>query len=61
MKKRVTSFLGILGIIFVVLKLAALVSWSWWIVLLPFILIIIGPILGRILISIVGSLFGNFR
>lgn len=28
--------LGLLGIAFVVLKLTAVISWSWWLVTLPF-------------------------
>lgn len=27
---------GLLGVAFVVLKLAGIISWSWWLVLLPF-------------------------
>ncbi len=27
---------GLLGIIFVVLKLVGVIDWSWWLVLLPF-------------------------
>lgn len=30
------SFLGVLGIVFVVLKLTHIIDWSWWLVLLPF-------------------------
>lgn len=30
-----TSFLGLLTIAFVVLKLTGVISWSWWLVLLP--------------------------
>lgn len=29
------SFFGILGIIFIVLKLVGVISWSWWWVLCP--------------------------
>ncbi|BAU40123.1 hypothetical protein [Ralstonia phage RSP15] len=28
--------LGVLGIVFVVLKLCGVINWSWWLVLLPF-------------------------
>jgi len=31
---------GILGIVFVVLKLVGVIAWSWWLVLLP----IYGPL-----------------
>lgn len=30
------STAGLLGIVFVVLKLLGVISWSWWLVLLPF-------------------------
>lgn len=30
------GLLGVLGIIFVVLKLVGIIAWSWWLVLLPF-------------------------
>lgn len=30
------SLLGVLGLIFIVLKLCAVIDWSWWLVLLPF-------------------------
>lgn len=30
------GFLGVLGLIFIVLKLVGTISWSWWLVLLPF-------------------------
>ncbi len=29
------GFLGLLGIVFIVLKLCGVINWSWWIVLLP--------------------------
>lgn len=29
------GFLGLLGIIFIVLKLTAVITWTWWLVLLP--------------------------
>lgn len=30
------GLLGIIGLIFVVLKLTKAIEWSWWLVLLPF-------------------------
>ena len=27
---------GVLGIVFVILKLCSVINWSWWLVLLPF-------------------------
>jgi hypothetical protein len=39
---------GVLGIVFVVLKLIGVIEWSWWLVLLPF----YGPlILGIVILS----------
>ena len=29
------SFLGLLGILFIGLKLTNIIAWSWWLVLLP--------------------------
>jgi hypothetical protein len=29
------KFTAVLGLIFIVLKVAGLVNWSWWVVLLP--------------------------
>ena len=42
------SFLHVMTFIFVILKLTGVVSWSWWLVLLPS-LINFGLILGMIL------------
>lgn len=30
------SLFGVLGIVFLVLKLVGVIGWSWWLVLLPF-------------------------
>lgn len=30
------SLLGVLGIVFVVLKLVGVIHWSWWLVTMPF-------------------------
>jgi hypothetical protein len=30
------GFFGILGLIFIVLKLTEVIAWSWWLVLAPF-------------------------
>jgi hypothetical protein len=47
--------LGVLGLIFVVLKLVGVIAWSWWLVLLPFygVLALILGILG--LFAVVGG------
>lgn len=29
------GFLGLLGLLFIGLKLAGIITWSWWLVLLP--------------------------
>jgi|DEB0MinimDraft_6_1074348.scaffolds.fasta_scaffold01406_4 hypothetical protein len=29
------TFLGVLGLIFITLKLLSVITWSWWLVLLP--------------------------
>ena len=34
------SLVGVIGIMFIILKLAGLVTWSWWLVLSPFIIAI---------------------
>ena len=31
-----TSILGLLGVAFVILKLCGVITWSWWLVTLPF-------------------------
>lgn len=35
MKTNGLSILGILGIVFIVLKLTNVIDWSWWLVTLP--------------------------
>ena len=45
------GFFGLLGIVFIVLKLTGYINWSWWIVLSP----IWGSILVGILIFLVVS------
>ncbi|ASD50442.1 hypothetical protein FDI24_gp160 [Acidovorax phage ACP17] len=30
------SIIGLLGVLFVALKLIGVITWSWWLVLLPF-------------------------
>jgi len=29
------SFMGVLGLIFITLKLLGVITWSWWLVLMP--------------------------
>lgn len=44
------GFFGLLGILFIALKLTHVVSWSWWLVLLP----VYGPLV--MLLVIVGAI-----
>ena len=46
------TFIGMLAILFIGLKLAAIIDWSWWLVLIP----LYPAILGLVGI-IVGSIF----
>lgn len=39
------TFLGILALIFITLKLTSVITWSWWLVLLP--------LYGGILVSVI--------
>lgn len=49
------SFLGLLAIVFITLKLTNYISWSWWLVLLP----IYGPLAAFLgLAAGVGALVG---
>ena len=47
------GFFGLLGIVFIILKLCGVIGWSWWLVLLP---IYGGVIIWLILIIILVSL-----
>lgn len=50
------GLLGVLGIVFVVLKLVGTIDWSWWLVLLPFygaFVLIAGIFLGALVLSAV--------
>jgi hypothetical protein len=44
---------GILGIVFVVLKLVGVIAWSWWLVLLP----IYGPLALGVALMLIGLYF----
>lgn len=37
--KRGKTFIGLLQIAFIVLKLCAVINWSWWLVMLPTLII----------------------
>lgn len=47
-----TTFLGLLGLIFIVLKLAGVIAWSWWIVLSPLIVVVVFYLILVFLIAI---------
>ena len=50
------GLLGILGIVFIVLKLCSVIAWSWWLVLLPF---YIGFVVWLGLLLLSGALIGT--
>jgi hypothetical protein len=50
--------LGILGLIFITLKLTGYIAWSWWYVTLPFwgpFVAVIGIVLAVLLVSVIAS------
>lgn len=50
-RKRGMNTIGLLGILFVALKLTGYINWSWWLVTIPF----WGPLLlAGVLIFIIG-------
>lgn len=52
------SFTGLLQIVFIVLKICGVITWSWWLVLLPT-LISVGIFVLALLFVIVGSIIIN--
>lgn len=49
------GFLGLLGILFIGLKLTGYINWSWWLVLLP----LYGPLaLFVALLLVLGTVYG---
>ena len=46
------TFLGLLGLIFIVLKLVGVIAWSWWIVLSPLIVVVVFYLILVFLIAI---------
>ena len=60
------SFMGLLAILFIGLKLTGFITWSWWLVTLPlwggvaliFSLVIIGPVLAIVGVFILDMLNG---
>jgi len=49
------SIAGLLGVVFVTLKLCGVISWSWWLVTMPFWL---GPALGILFVIVMLSWLG---
>lgn len=49
---------GVLGIVFIVLKLTKVIAWSWWWVLAPFWILLTFTI-GVVIIGITGLLIGR--
>ena len=57
------TFFGALGILFIGLKLAGIINWSWWLVLLPLygplvaaLALILLILLGAAIVSLVGAI-----
>lgn len=56
------SLFGVLGVIFIVLKLVGVIAWSWWLVLLPFyfgLAIWLFLWLIAAILACIGSIFGG--
>ncbi len=49
------GFLGLLALVFITLKLCGVITWSWWLVLLP-LYFGVAVILGFFLIAVLGWL-----
>ena len=52
------GFVGLLTIVFIVLKLTGLTHWSWWWVLAP--LWITAAVVGMVLVAIVAIAYGYY-
>lgn len=63
-KSNVTSggigFVGLLQIVFIVLKLCGVIDWSWWLVMLPLI-IEVGFVVAVLFIGLVVILYDNHK
>ncbi|UUZ75424.1 hypothetical protein LP414_27295 [Polaromonas sp. P1(28)-13] len=51
------TFLGLLGIVFITLKLLGLIGWSWWLVVLP---LYAGLVFWLVVLGGVVAFFGLF-
>lgn len=57
------GFLGLLGLVFITLKLCGVINWSWWLVLLPIygpVCLVIGLFLLLFLLTLVVAGFVGF-
>ena len=55
-----TSTFGLLGVLFVGLKLGGVIDWSWWLVTLPFwggLAFVLGMVVVALLITLLVALF----
>lgn len=53
------SWLGVLGVVFLVLKLCHVIAWSWWLVLLPFYGGAAIGVAALVVFGVAGGLFAN--
>ena len=58
------GFCGLLGLLFIGLKLTGYITWSWWLVLLPLyagLALVVGiPVLFMCMVAAVGFIVGTF-
>ena len=52
------TILGLLGVVFITLKLLGIITWSWWLVTLPF---WGGAVLALLVMGVVALLWPRFR
>jgi hypothetical protein len=50
------GLLGVLGLIFIVLKLAGVIAWSWWLVLSPY---LVWLAIAFVIYFVIGVLFAT--
>lgn len=51
------GFLGLLGLLFIGLKLGNIINWSWWLVLLPLYAVPAVVIVGFVIVFFIALLF----
>ena len=54
------TFLGLLGLIFIVLKLIGVIAWSWWFVLSP-LFVVIAFYLFLVALIAIGTFSGRYN